>query len=59
MPAENGAPAYRNRYIRREPGFKAPDPAMSGGVRAIMLSPGSAGAVKIYQRATGVLWQLD
>jgi hypothetical protein len=40
MPGENGAPIYRNRYVGREPGFKAPDPAKSGAVRAIILSQG-------------------
>jgi hypothetical protein len=38
MPGENGAPIYKNRYVGREPGFKAPDLAMSGGVRVIILS---------------------
>jgi hypothetical protein len=41
MPGENGTPIYRNQYVGREPGFKAPDPAMSGGFRAIILSQGS------------------
>jgi hypothetical protein len=40
MPGENGALTYRNRYVRHEPGFKAPNPAKSGGVRAIILSQG-------------------
>jgi hypothetical protein len=32
IPGENGAPTYRNRYVGREPGFKAPDASTTGGV---------------------------
>jgi hypothetical protein len=53
MLGENGAPTYRNRYVRREPGFKAPDPATSGVVRAIILSQGPLYQLGVFQEQSG------
>jgi hypothetical protein len=53
MPGENGASIYRNRYVGHEPGFKAPDPAKSGGVRAIIPSQGSLEQSGVLQEQSG------
>jgi hypothetical protein len=53
MSGENGVLLYRNRYIGREPGFKAPDPAKSGGVRAIILSQGPLEQSGVLQEQSG------
>ncbi|KAH0610898.1 uncharacterized protein H6S33_011325 [Morchella sextelata] len=53
MSGENGALTYRNRYIGHEPGFKAPDPAKSGGARAIILSQGPLEQSGVFQEQSG------
>jgi hypothetical protein len=53
MPGENGAPRYRNQYIGRELGFKAPDPATSEGVRATILSQGPLEQSGVLQQQSG------
>jgi hypothetical protein len=55
MPGENGVPIYRNRYVGHEPGFKAPDPAKSEGVRAIILSQGPLKQSGVLLEQSGVL----
>jgi hypothetical protein len=55
MPGENGVLTYRNRYVGHEPGFKAPDPATSGGVRAIILYQGPLKQSGVLQQQSGVL----
>jgi hypothetical protein len=53
MPRENEAPTYRNRYIGRELGSKVPDPATSGGVRAIILSQSLQEQSGVLQEQSG------
>jgi hypothetical protein len=53
MPEGNEGPTYRNRYIGRQPGFKAPDPAKSGGVRVIILSQGPLEQSGLLQEQSG------
>jgi hypothetical protein len=55
MPGENRAPTYRNWYVGHEPGFKAPDLAISGGFRAIILSQGSLEQSEVLQEQSGYI----